>query len=226
MGSKALVAKAVTKSFARQGAQEQVLRGVDATFEYGHTYAIMGVSGVGKSTLMHILAGLDTPTTGTVSFDGKDLAELSAEKQQTFHNKQVGVVFQFSYLIRELSVLENVMLPGLIAGKTADACHKWAEELLEHVGLEGRGADQVGVLSGGQQQRVAFARALFNKPAIVFADEPTGNLDVKTGRAIMTQLLEWQKEWGMTLIVSTHDTQVARMMDTIYHVQDGVLKLG
>lgn len=224
MGDRSLIATNVKKSFPRSGDQELILRGIDATFTHGTTSAIMGVSGVGKSTLMQILAGLDAPTSGTITFDGHDLAQFSAERMRVFHNQEVGLVFQLPYLLSELSVVQNVMLPGLIAGKEEQECLEWAQELLEKAGLAGRESDQPGALSGGQQQRVSFVRALFNRPAILFADEPTGNLDVKTGREIMEQLLVWQKEWGMTLIVSTHDAQVAEAMNVVYRVQDGVLK--
>lgn len=211
------------KTFA-QGVQDvTVLRGINATFVQGESYAIMGISGSGKSTFVQLLAGLDDPTSGEVCFDDKDITDFTRVEKDQFLNKSIGLVFQQSYLIQELSVAENVCLPGLIAGETCEHGSVRAMELLNVVGLAGYEHVNPSILSGGQQQRVALARALYNKPAFLIADEPTGSLDKATGMAIIDLLYECQKEWGMGLIISTHDTYVAQRLVHHYRMIDGVL---
>lgn len=214
------------KKFFKQGEETvYVLKGVSAQFEQGTTYALTGPSGSGKSTFMHLLAGLDTPDEGTISFNGFEISTMSDEQRRNFLNKTVGLVFQQPYLIRELTVIENVMLKGLIEGLEQPLCHAEALALLGKVGLESKAENYPMALSGGEQQRVAIARALFNRPAFLLADEPTGNLDVATGTMIIDLLLACQAEWNMGIIVSSHDAYVAAKMKHVLHLKDGILLL-
>ena len=216
-----LMAKEVAKEFKSPDALIQILEGVTVEFAQGTSYAIMGVSGVGKSTFMHMLAGLDHPSRGAIFFDGIDIASLSESARTNYLQTGVGLVFQTPYLIRELSVLENVMLPGMVSGQDESICTARAHELLESVGLKNKITSKPGTLSIGQQQRVALCRALFNKPAFLLADEPTGALDEKTGRAIVDLLLDLQATLQMGLVISTHDQYVAQAMNVIYEIEGG-----
>lgn len=218
-----LQASHVVKEFAQGGTKLAVLRGISASFQQGKMYAITGVSGAGKSTLLQLLAGLDVPTHGLVTFNGMNLQRFSARERGSFLNTSIGLVFQVPYSIRELSVLENIMLYGLIAGQSYETCAERARGLLKTVGLEDKADARPAALSGGQQQRVAILRALFNKPAFLLADEPTGNLDEETGRGITQFLLDCQKEWKIGLIISTHDMAVAGKMEKILRLHDGQL---
>ncbi len=218
-----LVVEDVSKYFMQGQDKINVLSNVSVQFVQGNTYAITGVSGTGKSTFMHILAGLDVPTTGQVLFNGRALHTLSAQNRAQFLNQSIGLVFQLPYLLAELSVIENVMLPGLIGGKTQDQCTKKAQQLLQQVGISEKAHSKPLALSGGQQQRVAIARALFNEPAFLIADEPTGNLDIETGKAIVDLLLQCQQEWKMGIVVSSHDAYVAQTMDAVYTLAGGQL---
>jgi lipoprotein-releasing system ATP-binding protein len=218
-----LIAQEISKKFMQGEKAITVLDGINATFTQSHSYAITGISGSGKSTLMHILAGLDTPTTGTVLFNNNVIHAFSAHDRSQFLNKSIGLVFQSPHLLRELSVLENVILPGLIGGRSKNDCMQRAELLLKKVSLLEKQNSKPGELSGGQQQRVAIARALFNEPAFLIADEPTGNLDIATGNAIIDLLLSCRDEWGMGIIVSSHDEYVTQKMDTIYSLDKGTL---
>ncbi len=213
------------KSFIQGDEQLEILKGVSVDFQQGKTYALLGSSGTGKSTFMHLLAGLDTPSSGSVSFAGKDLATFTAAQRHEFLNKSVGLVFQLPYLIQELSVLENVQFKGLLAGKTPAECAEKAHVLLQQVGLEKKAFSKPGALSGGQQQRVAIARAIFNEPAFLLADEPTGNVDVQTGKRIVDVLLSCKDQWGMGIIISSHDAYVAETMGTSYRLQNGLLNV-
>lgn len=216
-------AQQIAKRFTQGRASLLVFDKIDCTLIQGNTYALMGVSGAGKSTLLHILAGLDEPTAGSVFFNDKKLSNFSVHDRHELLNKSFGLVFQSSYLISELSVVENVMMPGLIAGIPYDQCRSRALEMLSVVGLSEKGSSNPLTLSGGQQQRVAIVRALFNKPAFLFADEPTGNLDEKTGLDVVNFLLECQQQWKMGLVVSTHDRYVADRMDTRFVLHNGAL---
>jgi len=208
-----------------QGTQKiTVLNNIYSSFSSGNTYAITGISGAGKSTFMHILAGLDTPTKGNVFFNDISLQTLPPSTLAQFLNKSIGLVFQSSYLIGELSVIENIMLPGLISERSKHDCEKRAEQLLHKIDLIHKKNSKTGELSGGQQQRVAIARALFNEPAFLIADEPTGNLDLATGKTIIDLLLSCHHEWGMGIIVSSHDDYVARAMNEVYELGEGTLK--
>lgn len=214
----------VKKQFVQGDTTIQVLKGISATFERGKSYAIIGPSGSGKSTFMHILAGLDEPDQGAVTFNGFDINTFEADQRKLFLTESVGLVFQLPYLIQELTVLENVMLKGLIEGRSQEQCREQAHELLSKVGLSGKEDANPFSLSGGEQQRIALARALFNKPAFLLADEPTGNLDIHNGKSIVGLLHACQQEWNMGIIVSSHDAYVAEGMETILRMEDGEFK--
>ncbi len=217
-----LSVRGIKKSFGMES-DAPVLKEITVSFTQGTSYAIMGVSGTGKSTLMHLLAGLDTPTAGTVFFNEQNIFRMSVQEHAYFLRSSVGLLFQLPYLIKELSVCENVMLPALIAGGSEANSLKKAQHLLECVGLTQKADARPGSLSGGQQQRVALARALINEPAFLLADEPTGNLDERTGAEMVDLLLRLQREWQMGLIVSTHDAHVAERMEHRYRLHEGML---
>ncbi len=213
----------VSKSFVQGDKQLMVLDNLSYSFLKGHSYALMGASGTGKSTLLHVIAGFEAPTTGNIVYDDVDRALLKKKQQQECLRYGFGILLQNAYLIDELSVLENVMLKGLAEGKLQNECRPYALMLLETVGLQDK-IDALPVeLSGGQQQRVALARALFDSPDFLLADEPTGNLDEATGAQVIDTLIANQKRFGMGLIVSTHDRAVASKMDTILELKHGKL---
>ncbi len=219
-----LATQKISKTFT-QGTQEiTVLKDIDSTFVQKKSYAITGISGSGKSTLIHILAGLDSPTTGTVLFNNSSLQTFSPAQREQFLNKSIGLVFQSPHLLKELSVIENIIIPGLINGRTRNDCEKKGIELLKKIELIAKKDSKIGELSGGQQQRVAIARALFNEPAFLIADEPTGNLDLATGKSIIDLLLICQEEWDMGIIISSHDEYVAQKMDEVYELNEGMLR--
>lgn len=198
-----------------------ILQKITARFMQGTSYAIMGSSGAGKSTLLQLLAGIDKPTGGQVLFNGIDIATFSQQQHIAYLQKSIGLLFQLPYLIKELSVLENVMLPALIAQKGSDIAAHRAEKLLKSVELYEKRMQLPGELSGGQQQRAALARALINQPSFLIADEPTGNLDEQTSSAITRLMLELKKEWHMGIIVSTHDQSLAAQMDKTLELKNG-----
>jgi lipoprotein-releasing system ATP-binding protein len=218
--------KQITKKFKQGNEEIIVLHNINSTFIQHKNYAITGISGSGKSTFIHIIAGLDTPTAGAVLFNGVCLQTFNLSELAHFLNKSIGLVFQSPHLLRELSVIENIILPGLISGKTKNNCEKQALELLKKVNLIHKKNSKIGELSGGQQQRVAIARALFNEPAFLIADEPTGNLDLTTGKTIIDLLLACQQEWGMGIIISSHDEYVTEKMDAVYNLHEGDLTKG
>lgn len=220
-----LCAQNLKKSFAQGQGTLHVINDITVRFVQGQSYAITGVSGSGKSTFMHLLAGLDSPTSGTISYNNTDLATLDQAARMNFLNKQIGLVFQEPYLIRELSVLENCMIKGLIADESSKLEIERAMALLTTAGLADKTYCKPASLSGGQQQRVALIRAIFNKPAFLLADEPTGSLDEDTGQEIINLLLQCQKEWNMGLIISSHDPNVFNRMEHIYHLHNGQLEL-
>ncbi len=214
----------VSKSFDTQAGALEVLKEVSHSFKQGKSYAITGASGTGKSTLLHILAGLTEPNKGAVYVDECNVSLFGQEERERFLNNTIGLLFQVPYLIKELTVLENVMMKGLIVGKNSEECTQEAVALLEIMGLQDKAYERPPVLSGGQQQRAALARALFGKPAFLLADEPTGDLDPHTGKIIIDLLLKCQKTWGMGIIMSTHDAYVADAMQEIYELKGGVLE--
>jgi ABC-type lipoprotein export system ATPase subunit len=225
IGKNYLVASKIYKTYGQGEKKIRVLCDVTARFEQGKSYAITGVSGSGKSTLIHILGGLDNPSSGHVMYNDQDIFTFKASQKNFFHNGTIGFVFQFHYLIKELSVLENVMMMGMIRGEQRDVCKKRAMFLLDRCGIRQKAGAYPTELSGGQQQRVAIARAMFNKPAFLLADEPTGNLDEETAKQIVSLFFEGQKEWGMGIILCSHDSAVYGQMETVYTLHDGVLGL-
>jgi lipoprotein-releasing system ATP-binding protein len=218
-----LAAQDISKKFIQGKEEVIVLDGINATFTQQKSFAVTGISGSGKSTFMHILSGIDTPTYGNILFNNRAIYTFSDSERCQFLNKSIGLVFQSPHLLRELSVLENVMLPGLIGGRSKNDCTQHAQLLLKKVGLFEKKDSKPGELSGGQQQRVAIARALFNGPAFLIADEPTGNLDLATGKSIIDVLLSCRDEWGMGIIVSSHDEYVTQKMDVVYELNEGKL---
>jgi ABC-type lipoprotein export system ATPase subunit len=211
------------KTFVNGADVLEVLRGITVSFSQGSSYGITGVSGSGKSTFIHLIAGMDNPTSGTVSFNGQNLASASQQCRDQFLRQSIGLVFQTPYLIAELSVLENVMIRGLLAARPLAQCEELAMELLNAVGIADKASCRPLSLSGGQQQRVALARAMFCKPAFLIADEPTGSLDEHTGRGIVELLLTCQHEWQMGIIVSSHDDYVTQAMNNAYQIKDGIM---
>lgn len=216
-----LVARDLFQSFRMGARRIEVLRGISLKVARGEVVFICGASGAGKTTLMYTLAGLERPESGTVEFEGRNLYNGSSASQARFRNEKMGFVFQGYFLLPELTALENVSLPGRIGGRPATES---AEESLRAVGLADRLHHLPPELSGGEQQRVAIARALTNDPEIIFADEPTGNLDSKTGDAIIDLLLGLARDRQKTLLVVTHDARLAARGDRTLQIVDGVLE--
>ena len=213
-------AKNIQKSFGAL----QVLRGIDFEVEKGELVAVMGASGAGKSTLLQILGTLLTPDAGSLQIDGRDVLSLSGNSLAAFRNSRIGFVFQAHRLLPEFTAVENVMIPALIGGASTSAARSRAASLLESVGLGARIGHKPSELSGGEQQRVAIARALINNPAILFADEPTGNLDTRTKEEIHRLLLQVKNEMGQTVVIVTHDPALAVLCDRTCILQDGAWK--
>lgn len=218
-----LAAKGIQKSFKKGKLVIPVLKGVDFSVSKGETVAIVGASGAGKSTLLHILGTLELPTAGKVFFESKDVFAGSEDEQSKFRNRHLGFVFQFHYLLPEFTALENVMMPGLIAGRNEGFLKPMAEELLAEVGLAHRLHHKPGELSGGESQRVAVARALLMKPEILLADELTGNLDSENSNNLISLLLELNRKRGVSLVIVTHDVALARRMSRVVEMRDGRL---
>jgi len=216
-----LRARGLQKSFRLGATQLEILRGVDLDVKRGERVFLCGASGAGKSTLLYTLAGLERPTSGDVHFEDEDLYRVSASRQADLRNTRMGFVFQSYLLLPELTALENVALPGMIGGKPD---RDRAADLLGKVGLGPRTGHLPSELSGGEQQRVAIARALANRPSMLFADEPTGNLDSKTGGEIIDLLLGLARENGTTLLAVTHDAELASRGDRVLHIRDGLLQ--
>ncbi len=210
-------AKNIQKSFGTL----KVLKGVDFSVEPGEVVAIMGASGAGKSTLLQILGTLLTPDGGSLSIDGTDVLSLGAHPLADFRNRRIGFVFQAHHLLPEFTAVENVMIPSLIGGTGNKQARERAQELLALVGLEARFSHKSSQLSGGEQQRVAIARALANSPAILFADEPTGNLDSRTKEEIHQLFFHLRKQLGQTIVIVTHDAGLAQLCDRSCYMVDG-----
>lgn len=199
----------------------KVLKGVDFRADGAEVVSIVGASGAGKSTLLQILGSLSTPSAGKVTIDGVDIFSLSSDELAEFRNKKIGFVFQFHHLLPEFTALENVMIPALIAGTPASAAKKEAKQLLSDMGLGERFGHKPSELSGGEQQRVAIARAIINRPAVLFADEPSGNLDSNTKREIHKLFFDLRDRYGLTVIIVTHDKDLAKMSDRMIEMSDG-----
>lgn len=211
-------AKGIEKSFGNL----KVLKGIDFNAEKSEVVSIMGASGAGKSTLLQILGTLSTPDKGTLLIEGTDVTTLSRKEISTFRNRKIGFVFQFHHLLPEFTSLENVMIPALINGASESDAKKRAAELLDTLGLAERATHKPSELSGGEQQRVAIARALMNKPAVLFADEPSGNLDSVTKAELHQLFFRLRDELGQTIVIVTHDPDLAKMCDRSLFMRDGV----
>ena len=211
-------AKGIEKSFGNL----KVLKGIDFNAEKSEVVSIMGASGAGKSTLLQILGTLSTPDKGTLLIDGTDVTTLSRKEISTFRNRKIGFVFQFHHLLPEFTSLENVMIPALINGASESDAKKRAAELLDTLGLAERATHKPSELSGGEQQRVAIARALMNKPAVLFADEPSGNLDSVTKAELHQLFFRLRDELGQTIVIVTHDPDLAKMCERSLFMRDGV----
>ena len=212
-------ARDITRRYGEGETAVDALRGVSLDVRRGQLTAVMGPSGSGKSTLMHILAGLDRPTSGVISIDGKDIAKLGDTELTKLRRRHIGFIFQFFNLLPMLSAAENIVLPVELAGAKPDKA--WSDEVIEKVGLSDRRTHRPAELSGGQQQRVAIARALISKPTVVFADEPTGNLDSATSAGILEVLREAVADYGQTTVMVTHDPNAAAIADRVLFLADG-----
>lgn len=214
----------LSKVFGSGAQSNELFRDLNLVIRKGERIAVVGASGAGKSTFLHIIGTLERPTSGKVLYGGRDIF-LSDEKELAkFRNRQIGFVFQFHYLLPEFNALENVMMPGLIAGEGKREITEKSLHLLERLGLSDRLKHRVGELSGGEQQRVAVARALVLKPSLFLADEPSGNLDTRTGRTLHDMLVSINEEFGVTMIIVTHNSELASMMHRTLTLVDGQLR--
>lgn len=216
----------ICKSYSRLNNNElHILKGIDLKVKEGEIVVVVGPSGAGKSTLLHVLGGLDRPDKGSIHLDGEDLYNLKDAERAKIRNSKIGFVFQFYHLLPEFTALENVLLPLFVRTRRADkkAFEVQGLDLLNKVGLKDRSDHKPYQLSGGEQQRVAIARALINDPRIVFCDEPTGNLDSKSGQSIIELLMELNQKNNQTLVIVTHDEHIATRSNRIVHIWDGKL---
>lgn len=202
----------------------QVLKGINLDIEKGELLCIVGASGAGKSTFLHILGTLDRPTNGTVEFEGEDLFQLTDQQLSDFRNRKVGFVFQFHHLLPEFTALENAMMPALIKGERRQEAAQRAMALLAEVGLAERWMHRPGELSGGEQQRVAVARALILQPSLVLADEPTGNLDTHTGEEVFALIKNLNRQRGITFVLVTHNEKLSAQADHVVRMVDGTIE--
>jgi len=213
----------LTKVFAHSGANIEVLRGLNFDLQPGEMASVVGASGVGKSTLLHVLGTLDTATSGTITFDGVNVTAMNATRLAEFRNTEIGFVFQFHHLLPEFTALENAMMPGLILRLPRGEASERAAAMLRRLGLGSRLSHRPGELSGGEQQRVALARALLLRPRLLLADEPTGNLDTKTGREMHELFFELNRELEMTILIVTHNDELAARTPRRLRMADGVI---
>lgn len=217
-----LKAQYLTKAYQNnQKLKLEVLKSVSLEIEEKKISVIVGASGAGKSTLLHLLGGLDRPDSGSVYFDEQDIFKLSDDKLTKFRNKNIGFVFQFHHLLPEFTAIENVAIPQMIHGVSLEKSTKKALELLNTVGLSERAHHKPAELSGGEQQRVAVARALANDPAIIFADEPTGNLDSANSETIHQIIVNLRDKLGKTFVIVTHNPELVKLADTVFEIKDG-----
>lgn len=218
-----LTSQDLKKSYNGGGTKVDVLMGVNFEMDKGNLVGIYGASGTGKSTLLHILGGLDRPTGGTVSFEGSNLSKMSEPELASFRNRSIGFVFQFYHLLPEFSALENTMIPCLIAGKKKKEARQMALTAIEEVGLKNRASHRPCELSGGEQQRVALARAAVMQPKLILADEPTGNLDRQTGELVFDYLLRLNREDGIAMLIVSHNQELLSMLPRRILLKDGRL---
>lgn len=213
----------VVKKFATANEDIEIIKNISMVVEEGEMLAIVGQSGSGKSTLLHLMGALDTPSSGEICFEGRDMALMSADQKAAFRNKTLGFVFQFHHLLPEFSALENVAMPAIIGGASQRSVMTRAREMLDRVGLSARMDSKIATLSGGERQRVAIARAVFMRPRVLLADEPTGNLDEITGAQVGELMNELNRELGMTLVVVTHNRELAAGMGRTLELKAGTL---
>lgn len=224
MSQPLIVARDLRKSYPTGGGGKlDVLQGVDMETRPGEVVAIVGESGTGKSTLLHLLGALDRPDKGTVHYRGQDIFRKSDEELATFRNREIGFIFQFHHLLPEFTALENVSMPALIAHKRMAEVKPRAMELLRVLGLEARASHRPSELSGGEQQRIAVARALMNEPGLVLADEPTGNLDIRTAERLHEEFLRLSQEFHHTFVIVTHNPALAAVADRVLRLENGLL---
>jgi lipoprotein-releasing system ATP-binding protein len=218
-----LVLQNIRKTYAHLGESIEVLKGINLNVVFGESLAIMGASGVGKSTLLHIMGSLEPPTEGRILFASQVIGDMNEQALSRFRNQKIGFVFQFHHLLPEFNALENTMMPALIARYPVKKATGLAEEVLRQVGLGKRLSHRIGEMSGGEQQRVAIARALVMKPRLILADEPTGNLDWKTGEEVADLLVTLNREIGMSMVVATHNQRLASRMSAQMEIVGGKL---
>jgi len=220
-----IAASGLCKEYRVDAHRVEVLRGIDFTLSAGEKVAIVGPSGAGKSTLLHLIGLLETASAGSLQFDGKDAAALTDRDRSLLRLERIGFVFQFHHLLPEFTACENVMLPGLIRGRSVAQCEARASELLSRVGLKARLGHKPGELSGGEQQRVAFARALMNEPSLILADEPTGNLDRQASEMLRELLWEVCSDRGAALVLVTHNETLTGGADRVLQMLDGSINV-
>lgn len=222
--NKGLQCRQLKKSYCQGKIETPVLHGLDLTVEKGELLAVVGSSGCGKSTFLHLAGGLDTPTSGEVIIDGVNIHQLTEKEKAKFRNEHIGFIYQFHHLMMEFSAIENVAMPLLIRGEKASDAQTMAEKMLTQVGLAHRGHHRPSELSGGERQRVAIARALVTKPSLILADEPTGNLDFDTAEQIYQLLRELNQSVNTSFVIVTHDLTLAGRMDRQLRLEHGILK--
>ncbi len=210
-------AKGIVKNYGNL----RVLKGVDILIKKGEVVAITGKSGAGKSTLLHILGTLDQSDEGTILFEDNDISKYNNKELAKFRNSEIGFIFQFHYLLPEFTALENVCIPGFIAKRTENDVIEEAKKLLDYLGLTDRMQHKPGALSGGEQQRVSVARALINKPSVIFADEPSGNLDIQSSQELHSLIFKLRNDFNQTFVLVTHNTDLAKMSDRCLEMRDG-----
>lgn len=210
-------AKGIVKNYGNL----RVLKGVDILIKKGEVVAITGKSGAGKSTLLHILGTLDQSDEGTILFENNDISKYNNKELAKFRNSEIGFIFQFHYLLPEFTALENVCIPGFIAKRPENEVIEEAKKLLDYLGLTDRMQHKPGALSGGEQQRVSVARALINKPSVIFADEPSGNLDIQSSQELHSLIFKLRNDFNQTFVLVTHNTDLAKMSDRCLEMRDG-----